>query len=132
MLTTCKEAVKNSGHVHQNALIDPDVGHHTLCFTLNLVHMSCCTGCPPKKFPTDFRSLLDQFLPGVTSLFFQHSRVLNDRPSQLAKLSLSPELFSHSVYVKLFVKFATKVPYLTFCDKFLFRKWIEREEKKTK
>ena len=42
------------------------------------------------------------------------------RPSQLAELSRSQfdqELFSHSTYVKFFVTFATKVPYLTFCDK---------------
>ena len=28
-----------------------------------------------------------------------------------------PELFPHSAYVKFFVTFATKVLYLTFCDK---------------
>ena len=49
MLTTCKEAVKNSGHVHQDAFIDSDVGHHTLCFTLNLVHMSIAVQDVPKK-----------------------------------------------------------------------------------
>ena len=58
MLTTCKEAIKNSGHVHQNAFIDSDVGHHTLCFTLNLVHMSCCTyRMSPKKVPDRFQEL---------------------------------------------------------------------------
>ena len=43
-----------------------------------------------------------------------------DRPTQLAELPRSkfdPELFSHSAYVKLLVTFATKVPYLAFCDK---------------
>ena len=43
------------------------------------------------------------------------------RPAQLAELPRSkfdPELFPHSAYVKIFVTFATKVPYLTFCDKF--------------
>ena len=42
------------------------------------------------------------------------------RPAQLAELPRSefnPELFPHSAYVKFFVTFATKVPYLTFCDK---------------
>ena len=42
------------------------------------------------------------------------------RPSQLAELSRSEfdaELFAHSAYVKFFVTFATKVPYLTFCKK---------------
>ena len=42
------------------------------------------------------------------------------RPAQLAELPHSkfgPELFPHSAYVKFFVTFATKVPYLTFCDK---------------
>ena len=42
------------------------------------------------------------------------------RPAQLAELPRSkfdPELFPHSAYVKIFVTFATKVPYLTFCDK---------------
>ena len=48
------------------------------------------------------------------------ARVVVIRPSQLGELSRSefdPELFSHSMYVKFFVTFATKVPYLTFCDK---------------
>ena len=37
-----------------------------------------------------------------------------------------PELLSHSAYVKFFVTFSTKVPYLTFRNK--MRQWIEREE----
>ena len=47
-------------------------------------------------------------------------RVSTIRPAQLAELPRSefdPELFPHSTYVKFFVTFATKVPYLTFCDK---------------
>ena len=43
-----------------------------------------------------------------------------DRPAQIAELPRSkfaPELFPHSVYVEIFVTFATKVPYLTFYDK---------------
>ena len=42
------------------------------------------------------------------------------RPAQLARLPRSkfgPDLFPHSAYVKIFVTFATKMPYLTFCDK---------------
>ena len=42
------------------------------------------------------------------------------RPAQLAELPRSkfdPELFPHIAYVDFFVTFATKVPYLTFCDK---------------
>ena len=43
------------------------------------------------------------------------------RPAQLAELprsEIDPELFiHHSAYLKFFVTFATKVPYLTFCDK---------------
>ena len=42
------------------------------------------------------------------------------RPSQLAELfcrEFDPELFSHSAYVKFLLTFATKVPYLIFCDK---------------
>ena len=35
-------------------------------------------------------------------------------------------------HVKFFVKFATKVPYLTFCDNVWYRKWIERGEIKRK
>ena len=31
--------------------------------------------------------------------------------------SSQPELFPHSAYVEIFVTFATKVPYLTFCNK---------------
>ena len=40
-----------------------------------------------------------------------------------------PELFSHSPYVKLFVTLATKVPYLTFCDKMrqFFIKEMDRD-----
>ena len=41
------------------------------------------------------------------------------RPAQLARLPRSkfdPKLFPHSAYVKI-VTFATKMPYLTFCDK---------------
>ena len=44
-------------------------------------------------------------------------------------LYCDPELFSHSAYVKFVVTFATKVPYLTFCDKmrqFLIKE-MERE-----
>ena len=47
-------------------------------------------------------------------------RVLQSRPAQLAELPHSefgPELFPHSAYVKFFVTFATKKPYLTFWDK---------------
>ena len=46
--------------------------------------------------------------------------MVKGRPAQLAELPRSvfdPELFPHSAYVKFFVTFATKVPYLTFCDK---------------
>ena len=62
------------------------------------------------------------------------------RPAQLARLPCSkidPELFPHSAYVKIFVTFATKMPYLTFCDNVTnfdvgngerMRKWREREE----
>ena len=44
----------------------------------------------------------------------------HDRPAKLVELSrreFDPELFSHCAYVKFFVTFATKVAYLTFCDK---------------
>ena len=53
------------------------------------------------------------------NLFIVHEKSII-RPPQLAELSRSefgPELFSHSVYVKFFVTFATKVPFLTFCEK---------------
>ena len=46
--------------------------------------------------------------------------LLQSRPAQIAELPRSkfdPELFPHSAYVKIFVTFATKVPYLTFCNK---------------
>ena len=42
------------------------------------------------------------------------------RPAQIAELPRSkfdPKLFPHSAYVEIFVTFATKVPYLTFCNK---------------
>ena len=42
------------------------------------------------------------------------------RPARIAELPRSkfdPELFPHSAYVEIFVTFATKVPYLTFCNK---------------
>ena len=40
-----------------------------------------------------------------------------------------PQLLSHSEYVKFFVTFATKVSYLTFCDKIrqFFIKEVDRE-----
>ena len=46
--------------------------------------------------------------------------ILDSRPAQLAELPHSefgPKLFPHSAYVKFFVTFATKKPYLTFWDK---------------
>ena len=42
------------------------------------------------------------------------------RPARIVELPRSkfdPELFPHSAYVEIFVTFATKVPYLTFCNK---------------
>ena len=45
---------------------------------------------------------------------------INARPAQIAELPRSkfdPELFPHSAYVEIFVTFATKVLYLTFCNK---------------
>ena len=45
---------------------------------------------------------------------------LQGRPVRIAELPRSkfdPELFPHSAYVEIFVTFATKVPYLTFCNK---------------
>ena len=42
------------------------------------------------------------------------------RPARIAELPRSkfdPELFPHSAYVEIFVTFATKVLYLTFCNK---------------
>ena len=59
-------------------------------------------------------------------------KMTTTRPSQLAELSRSefnPEGFSHSAYVKFFVTFATKVSYLTFCDKIrqFFIKEVDRE-----
>ena len=42
------------------------------------------------------------------------------RPAQIAELPRSkfdPELYPDSAYVEIFVTFATKVPYLTFCNK---------------
>ena len=44
---------------------------------------------------------------------------LDGRSTQLAGLyhEFNPALFSHSAYVKFYVTFATKVPYLKFCDK---------------
>ena len=46
--------------------------------------------------------------------------ILLTRPARIAELPRSkcdPELFPHSAYVEIFVTFATKVPYLTFCNK---------------
>ena len=60
-------------------------------------------------------------------------QVLQNRPAQIAELPRSkfdPELFPHKTYVEIFVTFATKVPYLTFCDKmrrFFIWKWIHRK-----
>ena len=47
-------------------------------------------------------------------------RLRDARPARIAELPRSkfdPELFPHSAYVEIFVTFATKVPYLTFCNK---------------
>ena len=49
-----------------------------------------------------------------------YSELWVTRPAQIAELPRSkfdPELFPHSAYVEIFVTFATKVPYLTFCNK---------------
>ena len=35
----------------------------------------------------------------------------------LGRSEFDPELFPHSAYVMFFVTFATKLQYLTFCDK---------------
>ena len=53
------------------------------------------------------------------NLFIVHEKSII-RPPQLAELSRSefdPESFSHSVYAKFVLTFATKVPLLTFYDK---------------
>ena len=39
------------------------------------------------------------------------------RNAELPRSKFDPELFPHSAYVEIFVTFATKVPYLTFCNK---------------
>ena len=52
--------------------------------------------------------------------FITFLRDLLNRPARIAELPRSkfdPELFPHSAYVDIFVTFATKVPYLTFCNK---------------
>ena len=53
-------------------------------------------------------------------ILFSKKCVAHPRPAQIAELPRSkfdPELFPHSAYVEIFVTFATKVPYLTFCNK---------------
>ena len=65
-------------------------------------------------FSTQFLHLL------ATPPFSSDNLFVGTRPAQLAELPRSesdPELFPHSAYVKFFVTFATKVPYLTFCGK---------------
>ena len=37
--------------------------------------------------------------------------------AELPRSKFDPKLFPHSAYVNIFVPFATKVAYLTFCDK---------------
>ena len=59
-----------------------------------------------------FAGDLDLLLPSNMEI-----RIYISRPAQLAELLRSefdPELFSHAQF---FVTFATKVPYLTLCDK---------------
>ena len=57
---------------------------------------------------------------GFFRYFFERRKNRKARPAQLAELPRSefdPELFPHSAYVKFFVTFVTKVPYLIFSDK---------------
>ena len=71
-----------------------------------------------KKAPEITRRAIDlQKVPQITR---NYKEVPESRPAQLAELPRSkfdPELFPHSAYVEIFVTFATKVPYLTFCNK---------------
>ena len=69
-----------------------------------------------------FSSLIKEKNPFFKQLYLANEviEIPQLRPSQLAELSHSefdPKLFSHSAYVKSFLTFATKVQYLTFCDK---------------
>ena len=60
------------------------------------------------------------FQPSTQTYLFVQKKVPGTRPAQLADLLCSdfdPELFPHTAYVKLFVTYTTKVPYLIFCDK---------------
>ena len=43
--------------------------------------------------------------------------IMPARIAELPRSKFDPELFPHSAYVEIFVTFATKVPYLTFCNK---------------
>ena len=64
--------------------------------------------------------MINNIQPITILVFFYNLCASLSRPAQLAELPRSkfdPKLFPHSVYVKIFVTFATKVPYLTFCDK---------------
>ena len=66
------------------------------------------------------RSVPPELLWSFLALTSHTPKIPCIRPAQLAELPRSkfdPELFPHSAYVKIFVTFATKVPYLTFCDK---------------
>ena len=72
---------------------------------------------PKIGIPSVFSSLMA--ILGIEIVRIEH-KSHTGRPAQLAELPRSvfdPELFPHSAYVKFFVTFATKVPYLTFCDK---------------
>ena len=66
--------------------------------------------------------MFDIILYRVGRIWFEllSSSPSQNRPAQLVELPRSdfdPELFPHSAYFKFFVTFATKVPYLTFCNK---------------
>ena len=62
-----------------------------------------------------------QPFPSRLKLSMGHCKGLSrSRPARIAELPRSnfdPELFPYSAYVEIFVTFATKVPYLTFCNK---------------
>ena len=77
---------------------------------------------------------------GIEKFLVKHASGgwVTTRPAQLVELSRSefdPELFSHGAYDKFFVTVATKVPYLTFCDKmrhFLISEMDKEEGNKEK
>ena len=72
----------------------------TLCDSLSTLYkcLAVRAGCPPKKFPTDFRSLLDQSLPGFNHYFFNIQVCSMAGPHNLQSFLVAQNYFNLSPF----------------------------------